>query len=67
MKSALQIQLDNQYELLRVAYLKRKEQTAAPVRTLQTRALLHRPLKNVPSKQVQQSANWDAAWFNHYE
>jgi len=66
MKSALQIQLDNQYEILRVAYLKKREQSA-PVRTLHTKALLHRPLKNVPSKQVQQSAGWDAAWFNHYE
>lgn len=66
MKSALQIQLDNQYEMLRVAYLKKREQTA-PVRTLQTLAQLYRPLKNVPSKQVQQSADWDTAWFNHYE
>jgi len=66
MKSALQIQLDNQYEILRVAYLKKTEQST-PVRTLSAMPLLHRPLKDVPAKQVQQSVNWDASWFNHYE
>ena len=66
MKSALQIQLDNQYEILRVAHLKRKEQSA-PVHTLPVKPILHRPLKYVLSKEVQQFAGWDVAWFNHYE
>jgi hypothetical protein len=66
MKSALQIQLDNQYEVLRVAYLKKKEQ-AAPVHSLPAKRSLHQSLKDMPSSFVQQAANWDTAWFSHYE
>lgn len=66
MKSALQIQLDNSYEILRVVYTKKREAAAALVRSLPARPILQQPVKNVPTQQVQ-SANWDVAWFNHYE
>jgi len=66
MKSALQIQLDNQYEVLRVAYLKKNEQTT-PVHSLPVKRTLYLPLKEVPSALAQQAANWDVSWFNSYE
>ena len=66
MKSELQIQLDNTYEILRVAYTHKKEMLA-PVYSLPSRQLLHLPFKDVPSSQVQQSADWEIAWFSHYE
>ena len=64
MKSALQIQLDNTYEVLRVAYTKKREEAA--VHKLPARPV-NPSLKELPSNLVQQSANWDLSWFNHYE
>lgn len=65
MKSALQIQLDNQYEVLRVAYLKKREESAS-IHAIHVRNR-YKPLKDVPAELVRQSANWDLAWFSHYE
>jgi hypothetical protein len=64
MKSALQLQLDNNYEILRVAYI-RKAETASTVLPIQKK--LSQPLTKVISSQAQDSANWDVAWFSHYE
>ena len=66
MKSALQIQLDNQYEVLRVVYLRKKEQ-AAPVHSISVKHLLPLPAKEATSPLVQSSIYWDESWYNHYE
>jgi hypothetical protein len=67
MKSALQIQLDNQYEVLRVVYLRQKEQAAPVVHTLSLKRLLQLPVREVTSPLVQAANNWDESWYSHYE
>lgn len=66
MKSVLQLQLDNNYEILRVAYTKKKEASSS-VHSFLVKPVVNIPLKEVPSQQVQQCANWDTAWFSHFE
>jgi len=65
MKSVLQLQLDNNYEIMRVAYTSKKE-TATSVHSFPVKSV-NQQLKEVPSYQVQQSTNWDMAWFDNYE
>lgn len=65
MKSALQLQLDNNYEILRVAYIKKAESAAAVLPII--RKDVSKPLTAVASAQAQDTANWDLSWFCHYE
>ncbi len=66
MKSALQLRLDNDYELLRVAYI-RKAETIAPVIKLPAITLATLRLTTLIPDTMQQASNWDLDWFSHYE
>ena len=66
MKSVLQLQLDNNYEIMRVAYTTKKE-TSTPVPSYPVKSVANLQLKEVPSYQAQQATNWDMAWFDNYE
>jgi hypothetical protein len=66
MKSVLQLQLDNNYEIMRVAYTTKKE-SPTPLPSYSVKSVVNLQLREVPSYQVQQSTNWDMAWFDNYE
>ena len=66
MKSTLQLQLDNDYELLRVAFIKKAESNT-PVIKLPSKLLTSIRLSAIIPATMQEATNWDAEWFNHYE
>ena len=67
MKSSLQLRLDNDYELLRVAYIKKAESSHTPVFNLPTKSTTALRLTTLIPNAMQQASNWDSDWFSHYE